>query len=399
MTEQIQQNNLLNRPLELPCGTIIKNRLVKSAMSDSLGDGQGNATTRQARLYERWAEGGIGLSIIGEVQVDPRFPESPGNLVLADSSDLKALQRLTCRASINNAHIWPQLGHAGGLSCSQISQAKGPSPLKIGQFECEGMSEKEIALLPDRYAYAAKLAKEAGFTGVQIHAGHGFLLSQFLSPLFNRRKDQYGGSIEARSQVIVAIINKVRRAIGHSFPIGIKINSSDQLEGGLIQEEALTLVKILNSTSLDLIEISGGSYFPGAKSSSDASSKGPYFVDFATEARKITNIPLVVTGGFKLQQQAIEVLSAQAVDAIGIGRSLVLMSDLARRWINNSGDNPEFPRFQSPPQGGVTAWYTMLLTALADDKERDFNLGVSEAVQRYESREKRRVQKWLEKYQ
>ena len=399
MIEQTNSENLLNRPLELPCGAIIKNRLVKSAMSDSLGDGKGNATTRQARLYERWAEGGIGLSIVGEVQVDPKFPESPGNLVLTDSSDLKALQRLTSRASINNAHIWPQLGHAGGLAYSQLSHAAGPSPLKIGEFECAGMSEKDIALLPDRYSNAAKKANEAAFTGVQIHARHVSLLSQLLSPLFNRRQNQYGGAIEARSQIIVTIINKIRHAVGHTFPIGIKMNSSDRLEGGLTQEDALTLVSILDRTSLDLIEISGGSYFPGAKSSSDSSSNGPYFVDFATAARKVTNIPLVVTGGFKQQEQAIEVISSQSVDAIGLGRSLILMADLPRRWINNSGDNPEFPRFQSPPQGGVTAWYTMLLTALADDKERDFNLTLLEAIQRYKSRDKRRIQKWLAKYQ
>ncbi|WP_372882157.1 oxidoreductase [Psychromonas sp.] len=302
MTNSANSDHFFNHPLELPCGAVIKNRIVKSAMSDSLADGQGNSTDTQARLYERWAEDGLGLSIIGEVQVDPRFPEKPGNLVLSPDSDQKALRALTSRASINGAHIWPQLSHAGGLSYLPISEPKGPSALNIGSFECAGMSEIEVSQLPEKYARAALLAQNVGFTGVQIHAGHGFLLSQFLSPLFNRRQDQYGGSIQARSRIIVEIIAKVRAAVGASFPIGIKINSTDQLQGGLTQEDALEAIRIIDSTSVDLIEISGGSYFPGAKSSSDRASSGPYFVEFAKKAMSLTGIPLVVTGGFKFER-------------------------------------------------------------------------------------------------
>lgn len=399
MTQPLHTANLLDRPLELPCGAVIKNRLMKSAMSDSLADGEGNPTDAQSRLYERWAEGGIGLSIIGEVQVDPRFPEKPGNLVLSEHSNLKDLQMLTSRASINDAHIWSQLGHAGGLAYTPLSQPKGPSPLKIREFECAGMSEEEVSLLPDVYARAANIAKKAGFSGVQIHAGHGFLLSQFLSPLFNHRKDQYGGSIEARSKVIIEIIKKVRCAVGETFPIGIKMNSSDQLEGGLTQDDALEVIRILNKTSIDLIEISGGSYFPGAKSSSDSVSSGPYFIDFAVKAKKLTNIPLVVTGGFKTYEQVIDALSLNAADAIGLGRTLVLKPDLPNEWIEGESVTPNFPKFKSPPQGGVTAWYTMLLTALSHDNEKEFNLDLLPAIQSYENRDKARISKWQAKYQ
>ncbi|MCT8985588.1 oxidoreductase [Shewanella phaeophyticola] len=136
------------------------------------------------------------------------------------------------------------------------------------------MSEQDIALLPHQFAKSAAIAKQAGFTGVQIHAGHGFLLSQFLSPLFNHRTDLYGGSVENRSRIIIEVIAEVRSTVGGTFPIGIKINCSDQLEGGLTQEDALEVISLLNTTSIDLIEISGGSYFPGAKSSSDSASNG-----------------------------------------------------------------------------------------------------------------------------
>ncbi|MFA0442340.1 oxidoreductase [Vibrio sp. 10N.286.49.C2] len=398
MTQLQHTANLLDRPLELPCGAVIKNRLMKSAMSDSLANGEGNPTEAQSRLYERWAEGGIGLSIVGEVQVDARFPERPGNLVLTEHSNIKDLQGLTSRASVNDAHIWPQLGHAGGLAFKPISLPKGPSPLKIDEFDCAGMSEKEVSLLPERYAGAANIAKKAGFTGVQIHAGHGFLLSQFLSPLFNHRKDQYGGSIEARSRIIVEIIDKIRGVVGAAFPIGIKVNSSDQLEGGLTQDDALEVIRILNKTSIDLIEISGGSYFPGAKSSSDSASSGPYFVDFAIKAKSLTDIPLVVTGGFKTREQIVDVLSSNIADSIGLGRVLILRPELPNDWIEGATIIPRFPKFQAPPPGGVTAWYTMLLTAIGNDNEREFNLELLPAIHAYETRDKSRISQWKKKY-
>ena len=177
----------LRSSLELPCGALLKNRLAKSAMSDSLGNGEGDPTEAQIRLYERWAEGGAAVSIIGEVQGDPRYPEKPGNLVFGPHTDHQAIESLVSRAVIEDAHLWPQLGHAGALSHLPISQPKGPSALNIEGLQCVGMSVEDIQKLPDMYARTAAYAQNIGFSGVQVHAGHGFLLSQFLSPLFNRR--------------------------------------------------------------------------------------------------------------------------------------------------------------------------------------------------------------------
>ena len=398
MIEEVGTNQLLGQTLELPCGAILKNRLVKSAMSDSLADGEGNPTDAQIRLYERWAEGGVALSIIGEVQIDHHFPEKPGNLVLGSGSNTELLRQLTARASIEGAHIWPQLGHAGALSHSPISHPKGPSALKIGDFECAGMSLREIEQLPDIYAKAALLAKDTGFTGVQIHAGHGFLLSQFLSPLFNRRSDQYGGSIEARCRIIVEVIERVRAAVGPAFPIGIKINSSDLLEGGLTQEDALEAIRILDCISLDLIELSGGTYFPGAKASSDGSGGGPYFVEFAERAQSETSVPLVVTGGFKSRAEAETSIAKGAVDLVGLARAMVLNPSLANDWLIGNKNMPEFPRFEEPPPGGITAWYTMLLTALGQDTEGNFTLDLASAIRIYEERDELRCKKWRKKF-
>lgn len=387
--------NVLSRPLELPCGVILKNRLTKSAMSDSLGDGKGNATDAQARLYERWAEGGVALSLIGEVQGDPRYPEKPGNLVLGADADLGALRSLARRGSAEGAHLWPQLGHAGALSHLPISRPKGPSPLDIEGLQCAGMTSTDIGELPGIYARAAFIAKEAGFGGVQIHAGHGFLLSQFLSPLFNHRTDGYGGSIEARFRLVREVIGAVRQAVGASFAIAIKINSTDKLQGGLTEDEALEVVRMLDQTSIDLIDISGGTYFPGAASSSDSpSARGPYFLDFARRAKKSTVIPVMATGGFKMRQQAVDALESGAVDMVGIGRAMALNPNLARDWLSGSSGDPKFPTFVTSPPGGVTAWYSMRLTALAEDREDDFSLDIETAISLYDLRDAGRCKDW-----
>lgn len=248
------------------------------------------------------------------------------------------------------------------------------------------------------FANMAIQAKAAGFSGVHLHAGHGFLLSQFLSPLFNHRNDSYGGSIEARCRIVLEVINKVRLAVGASFPIGIRINSTDQLEGGLTEVDALELVRMLNQTSIDLIDISGGTYFPGAKASSDGAGDGPYFVDFARLAKEETEIPLMVTGGFKKREQAIDAVASGAVDMVGIARALALEPRLADIWLTEEGGDPEFPRFKSTPPGGITAWYTMRLTDLGEDGEKDFKLDLPSAIRIYEERDAQRCIKWREKF-
>lgn len=389
----------LQSDLQLPCGAILKNRLAKSPMSDSLADGEGNPTEEQIRLYERWAEGGVAVSFIGEVQGDPRFPEKPGNLVLSADSDRTQLKSLTDRAVIKGAHLWAQLGHAGALSHLPVSEPKGPSALDVEGLQCKGLSLEEVQELPEMYARAALVAKTSGFSGVQIHAGHGFLLSQFLSPLFNHRDDSYGGSIEARCRIVLEIISEVRRAVGSAFPVGIRINSTDQLEGGLTKVDALEAVRLLGQTSIDLIDISGGTYFPGAKASSDGTSQGPYFLDFAKLAKEVTTVPLMLTGGFKKRQEAIDALACGAVDMIGMGRAMALDPQLAHNWLNkDKHDDPDFPKFKSTIPGGITAWYTMRLTALGEDRESEFDLDISSALSEYDKRDALRCIKWKKKF-
>lgn len=397
-TDQMKQRDVLFKPFELPCGVILKNRIAKSAMSDSLGDGTGHPTTEQNRLYQRWAEGGLAVSIIGEVQATPNYAEKPGNLVLTEHSDLSKFQKLAARGGSNGTQLWLQLGHAGALSYAPISAAKGPSALNLPGLCCEGMTQDEIHQVPLEFAKSAKLAQQAGFGGIQIHAAHGFLLSQFLSPLFNMRNDQYGGPVVNRMRLLLESIKETRAAVGPNFPIAVKLNSSDQLEGGFGDDDALQVVVALDMSSVDLIDISGGTYFPGAKSASDSAGRGPYFLDFAKRARKVTTKPLMLTGGFKTRAQADEAVDSGAIDVIGLARALVLEPALPNQWMVNQTSQPVFPRFSNAPDGGITAWYTMRLTDIGSDIETDDVADLGQAISDYEARDATRTEIWLDHF-
>ncbi|MFT6224934.1 MAG: 2,4-dienoyl-CoA reductase-like NADH-dependent reductase (Old Yellow Enzyme family) [Paracoccaceae bacterium] len=395
----MKQHGVLFEALELPCGVVLKNRIAKSAMSDSLGDGMGHPTAEQIRLYERWAEGGLGTSIIGEVQASSSYAEKPGNLVLEGASDLSRFRGLAESGSKNGTQLWLQLGHAGALAYGPISDPKGPSPLDFPDLQCEGMSLDEIHQIPLDFAKTAKLARKAGFGGVQIHAAHGFLLSQFLSPLFNKRSDGYGGTIANRMKLLLQSIEATREAVGIDFPITVKLNSSDQLEGGLDEEDALQVVVALDASSVDLVDISGGTYFPGAKAASDSAGRGPYFIEFAKRARTMTSKPLMLTGGVKTRTQAEDAVRSGVVDVIGLARALVLEPGLPDLWMANQMPEPAFPRFPDAPEGGITAWYTMRLTDIGSDKETDKVGDLSQAIREYETRDAKRTKMWLRHFE
>lgn len=397
MTNDHDHAAALFRPLRLPCGAVLKNRIVKAAMSDSLGDGRGNPTPEQHRLYQRWAEGGAAMAIIGEVQGNPQFAEKPGNLVLNDRSPGAVFNVLADAGAGLGMPVWAQLGHAGAMAHPPIGTPKGPSAIDIPGLCCTALTLQEIAALPAEFAHTAWLARQLGFGGVQIHAAHGFLLSQFLSPLFNRRQDGYGGNLQARMRLLMEVIAAVRQAVGPSFPVGIKVNATDQLAGGLTEAEALQVVQALDSTGIDLIEISGGTYFPGAPSASDRSGSGPWFVEFAAHARQYTRKPLQATGGFKTMQQAASAVLEGKVDAVGLARALALDPGLPNEWRYGSTRAPGFPRFESPPEGGITAWYTQRLTELGDDRalaELTDSGDLNDVLAHYNARDAERVRGW-----
>ncbi|SNY92728.1 2,4-dienoyl-CoA reductase [Cohaesibacter sp. ES.047] len=397
VTTSANDNSPLFEPLRLPCGVMLKNRIIKSAMSDSLGDGCGLPTREQMRLYARWAEGGLAAAIIGEVQGNGHFAEKPGNLVLSMDQDPAPFKALAEAGAAEGALLWLQLGHAGAMAHAPISTPKGPSALDLPGLQCDALSLEEIRALPEDFAATAVLARDFGFGGAEIHAAHGFLLSQFLSPLFNKRTDDYGGSLENRMRLILETVAAVRQTVGPDFPIAIKINATDQLEGGFSQEEALQLVTSLETTSIDLIDISGGTYFPGAKSASDAGGGGPYFLSFAEKAKKLTAKPLMVTGGFKKRHDAEDAIASGKADIIGLARALVIEPELPHKWQADPAFDPPFPRFDARPEGGITAWYTMRMTDWAEDQSAS-GRALPQAVADYEARDQERVKRWKARF-
>ncbi|MEO0828934.1 MAG: oxidoreductase [Pseudomonadota bacterium] len=383
-------------PLTLPCGTVLQNRIVKAAMSDVLGDGTGHPTIEQGALYRRWAKGSVAVSLIGEVQGESGFAECPGNLVLTEASDIGRFEQLASSVDGTGSQLWMQLGHAGALAYEETSTRKGPSALDLPDLHCAELSLAEIEALPGRYGRTARLAKASGFGGVQIHAGHGYLLSQFLSPLFNKRLDAFGGSVANRARLLLQAITEARAAVGPDFPVAVKLNATDQLEGGFSEEDALEVITMLDRAGVDLIDISGGTYFPGARSASgSASSGGPYFLDFARQARHRTDIPLMLTGGFKTFDQAESAVAEGVIDVVGLARALVLEPSLPNLWLAGQRIAPAFPKFASTIEGGITAWYTMRIAALGGlIQETEVN-DPAEAIAALNARETEQTATWL----
>ncbi|MDB2383580.1 hypothetical protein N9W08_06160 [Porticoccaceae bacterium] len=258
---------LFSQSLELPCGAVLPNRLSKAAMTEGLATADGLPTAELARLYGLWSDGGAGMLLSGNIIVDKDHLERPGNVVIdrPPSEEMQgALKRWADAATRNGNHFWAQISHAGRQTQKLVNpNPKAPSAVKLGlpggQFgEPVALTSVEIEEIIVRFGICAAAVKEAGFTGVQIHAAHGYLLSQFLSPRSNLRTDEYGGDLANRARALLAVVASVRAAVGPDFPVAVKLNSADFQKGGFAFEESLQVAQWLQEASIDLIEISGG---------------------------------------------------------------------------------------------------------------------------------------------
>lgn len=332
----------LAQTLTLPNGRVLPNRLAKSSMSEAMGTMDNRVTPELVRLYARWAEGGTGLIITGNVMVDRRALGEPGNVVLEDDRDMPLLKQWAESCTQRGADIWVQLNHPGrqspkGLNVENVSPSAVPFKPDMQAFFAtpRALREDEIEDIIGRFATAARLCKEAGFTGVQIHGAHGYLVSQFLSPLTNLRTDQWGGSAENRRRFVLALYRAMRDAVGPDFPIGIKLNSADFQRGGFTEEESLAVIQALADAGIDLIEISGGTYeapaMAGLKASSQA--REAYFLVFAEKVRQTVSTPLMVTGGFRSLAAMGEALASGAMDLVGLARPLAIEPDASNRLL------------------------------------------------------------------
>jgi len=386
--------DLLNQPLTLPGGAVLPNRLVKAAMSEGMADADNRSTQRLETLYRRWATSGAGLLLSGNIQVDRWHLERPGNIVLDDTGGLDQLKALTAAGRSGGAHFWAQLSHTGRQVDSAINpEPLAPSPVEIDIIRGAGfsfampreMTEAEIEHAIGQFAWSAGQARAAGFTGVQLHAAHGYLFSQFLSPRSNRRTDRWGGSLENRARLLLDTIAAVRAAVGPDFPIGIKLNASDFQKGGFTNAECLRLVEWLNSSSLDLLELSGGSLEQPKQVGASLKDEGEdfrpestikreaYFIEFAGAVRAAATMPVMVTGGFRSKAAMEAALQAGELDLIGVGRPMIADPSTPARLLSG-----EIERTLTPEDGVglfyLLAWFNLQLERLADGREPDLDL-------------------------
>lgn len=330
---------LLARPLTLPCGVTLPNRVAKSAMSEILAPDHA-PTEGLCRLYRRWAEGGLGLCITGNVMIDRRALGEPANVVLEAGADLAPFRRWAQAASTGGTQAWMQLNHPGKQSPRFLSpQTVAPSAVGFGPALSKAfavpraLTDDEVEQLIERFATAAGLARDAGWGGVQIHGAHGYLVSQFLSPHHNQRTDRWGGSPQNRARFVLEVYGAIRRAVGDSYPVSIKLNSADFQKGGFSEQESTAVMKQLQDGGIDLIEVSGGTYespaMTGWKSDRTRAREG-YFLGFVEQASAQLTVPLCVTGGFRTPAGMAGAIEAGAA-VVGLARTLAVQPDFPRR--------------------------------------------------------------------
>lgn len=329
---------LLNQSLQLPNGSVLRNRLAKAAMSEALGTYHNHPTLKLVELYRRWAASGIGLLITGNVMIDRRALGEPGNVVIEDEADLPVLQQWARAATSQGATIWAQLNHPGkqatkGLNARTIAPSAVPFREDMAAlFETPlEATTTEIKDIIQRFGRSAAICKKAGFSGVQIHGAHGYLINQFLSPHHNKRTDEWGGSPEKRRRFVLAVYAEIRKQVGQDFTVAIKLNSSDFQRGGFSEEDSMATIQALVEAGIDLIEISGGTYEAPALSGTMEETKKAstvareaYFLEFAEKVRKSVKVPLMVTGGFRSASGMNAALRSGALDVIGIARLMAI---------------------------------------------------------------------------
>ena len=391
----------LAEPLILRSSSTLPNRFAKAAMSETLGDASGAPTTDLVRLYERWGRSGAGLLITGNVMVDPGGRGEPRNVVIVDDRHLAKLRAWASAAQAHGAQLWMQLNHAGRQSPRKLAPTPvAPSAVAmkgfLGMFGApRALAVPEIEGLIARFATAARVARDAGFAGVQLHAAHGYLISQFLSARTNRRTDAWGGDAVRRSRFLIEIVRAVRAAVGPAFPIGVKLNSADFQRGGFTIEEAMDVARALDAEGIDLLEVSGGNYESPAMTGSgellanqrqSSRDREAYFLDYAKRIRAVVAMPIMLTGGMRSRAVMEAALASGAVDVIGLGRPMTHTPDLPARLLEGSLATAPTVKIRSRirvlDDALQTLWFQTQIHRLAKGREPDRELGMWPVVWR-----------------
>ena len=335
-------------PLTLPNGSQIPNRLCKAAMEENMSEAGQLPGKSLWTLYKNWAEGGAGLLLTGNVMIAPDALTGPGGVVLQQGTDLAPFKQWAEAGRSGGGQFWMQINHPG----RQVFEAMGERAVSASDVAVDlgkhsslfpqprALTVSEIETIIKRFATTSALAEQAGFTGVQIHAAHGYLISQFLSPLTNQRTDAWGGSLENRARLLFETLNAVRAQVSDSFCVSVKLNSADFQKGGFDESDARWVVEQLAGLNVDLVELSGGSYeSPAMSGNPQEGSTGrreAYFVEFAREIAKVAAMPIMVTGGIKRRAVAEAALEQDTggfgVAMLGMGRALAYAPNLVNEW-------------------------------------------------------------------
>ena len=375
-------------PLVLPNGATLRNRIVKSAMSEALGDAQNNTTEGHIRLFERWSRGGAALLITGNTPIDRWHLEHAGNFVLDAQSDIGRARRLALAAKSGGALALVQLAHAG----RQTPAAINPRPLSISDLRLDlpgygppkMASEAELEHAVRQFAASARVAQEAGFDGVEIHAAHGYLLSSSLSSRINTRQDRWGGSLENRARLLLSVIRAVRAETDPALIVAVKLNSSDFQKGGFSQEESVAVAQMLGGEGVDFLEISGGNFetpiaYKHTSKSESSALREAYFLEYARDIKAAVHIPVMVTGGFRSLAVMNGALANADADLIGVGRPFIVDPEFPAKLLSGAIDAApavecDFPPASELPRGAVLNWFCHQLRLHGVEGDADVTL-------------------------
>lgn len=382
--------NLLNQSFVLPCGKSIPNRILKSALSEGIAEANGRPSEALFNLYDQWGKGGAGVLFTGNVMVDKDHLVNANVMIAEDERYLESFSKLAEKAQANGSQLWMQINHPGRqspfyLDKAPVSASNVKMPGKL-YLEPRPLSPDEILKLIDAYGNAALLAKKSGMQGAQIHGAHGYLVSQFLSPLTNLRTDEWGGSLENRARFVLEIYKDMRKKVGPDFPVSIKINSADFQRGAFTEEESIKVIQMLDELGMDLIEVSGGTYeraaMVGSVQRESTIKREAYFMDFIVKVRKLIKSPLMLTGGFRTVKAMNSALEGGELDFIGLGRPFCLYPTVANDLLNGEMKDCSVPDLltgvEKIDQSGMlqTPWHQFQLIRMGKGMKPDPEMDV-----------------------
>lgn len=330
-------------PFVLPSGKTVKNRLVKAAMEENLAENHQVPGQMLFNLYDAWARGGVGMILTGNVMVDHLAMTGPGGVALEKDTDLAPFETLASKARQNDTLVVMQINHPGRQVFKKMGgKVLSPSniPLNMGKHSAmfgqpKAMTNEEIQDLIARFTTTATQAQKAGFDGIQVHAAHGYLIAQFLSPLTNKRDDEWGGDINSRAKLLLDIVKGIRLVCGNEFIVSVKLNSADFQRGGFDIDDAAQVIALLGELKVDFVELSGGSYeapaMQGRTADGRTLAREAYFLEFAEKIARDAKMPIMTTGGVRRLSVANKVIDS-GVELVGMASALASVPDLPNVW-------------------------------------------------------------------